>query len=897
MERQGGGPSESRGGLASSGSSGVPWHPEDNQMQEVLYCHNMMSFLKLQLERINNLERPPAASEDEWVSFVLEAERGCRLLAKHAEPFNIRTFYSIDQVDTVITQICGLLKEYTQNWEVDCWEELEDVLPEEFVEKDREYFDKLLSYILKGIDGGLDDALRLQWMPWKHRHDVEMRSVQIIGEDCLALKGRIGRQGYAPRYEAEWILARVAVRIPHEGHSLSIVTVANSVREAMINSNLSHPNISQVHATTPYGWLVMELADSDMFDICHGTKLDWQGKLNLLWQASAGLLYLHSLFPPVVHANVKSSNFLAFGMEPSSCRVKLGDLWFSFEEDESRSKIAIPAVGTPEWMAPELLEGTTNTTASDVYGLGVTMYEAVTGAYPYGSSTLPGYVRSPVLLKKKVDNEEPCKVGPEDCPEDMHLLMRRCCARDPKERPTMEEVSSLLRKLPMNWSPPMQFPDQADHNQMPGAEYNHWMMSFLNLQLERVNDLEKPSNVRLEDWNSFVLTREKGHRLLQKHADGFHIGTFYKIAEVLDAVTEICRLLKAQTQQWDLDCWKELVDTLPLGFVEKDRKYLHKLLSYILKGVESDVDDALRSRWISLKRKHDEDMHSLQIINEADLALGRQIGEGAHGIVCKAEWITVKVAVKRPLWQGDLPIEDFATFVAEVVVHSKLRHPNVVEVYATTPSGWLVMEEADTDLGAICHGNQELDWPGTLNLIQEAAEGLCYLHSLSPATVHADVKSSNFLVFGEEPTKSTVKVADFGLAFQATESKSKTARLGGGTLEWMAPEIFNGKPSSTASDVFSFGVVLYEAVTRAHPYRVNKIKRADELQAVMMKKKLILQEEPCKVGPGDCHADLLHLMRRCCALEPEDRPTMKEVCGCLRKLPKEWNPCQHSDQV
>ncbi|CAD7697644.1 unnamed protein product [Ostreobium quekettii] len=429
---------------------------------------------------------------------------------------------------------------------------------------------------------------------------------------------------------------------------------------------------------------------------------------------------------------------------------------------------------------------------------------------------------------------------------------------------------------------------QAEAAERRGPQYNHRMVCFLALQLDRVKELERPPSASAEEWEAFELSVHKGWRLVAKHTSPFDIRTFYKIEDMHSTVEEICKYLKAQAREWRVDCGAALEGCVPQDFVQEDREYLHKLLAYILKGVESGIDDKLLMEWLPIKRRHEVEMRELQIIGEDVLVLKRQMGQGGYGFVYEAEWNLATVAVKRPLRDGDLPIEEFASLVREVMVQGRLRHPNIALVYATTPSGWLVMEAADSDLGTLCHGKERLSWHGTLNILRQAAKGLCYLHNLSPAIVHSDVKASNFLVFGKEPSSCRIKVADFGLAFEALEGRSKTARLGGGTLEWMAPEIYEQKPITISSDIFSFGVTMYEVLTGAYPYGSDKLNQYAQAAVVMNKK--LSGKEPCTIGPDDCPNDMHALMMRCCSIDPEDRPTMLEVIKCLEELPNDWKP-------
>jgi len=114
-------------------------------------------------------------------------------------------------------------------------------------------------------------------------------------------------------------------------------------------------------------------------------------------------------------------------------------------------------------------------------------------------------------------------------------------------------------------------------------------------------------------------------------------------------------------------------------------------------------------------------------------------------------------------------------------------------------------------------------------------------------------------------------------------------RLGGGTLAWMAPESFDGRPITAASDVYSFTVVMYEVVTGAHPYGTGA------LAPFIMKQKLS-GVEPCRVSDKDCPPIMLNLMKRCYELNPRDRPTMEEINAALQDMPLDWPP-QDSTRV
>ena len=149
---------------------------------------------------------------------------------------------------------------------------------------------------------------------------------------------------------------------------------------------------------------------------------------------------------------------------------------------------------------------------------------------------------------------------------------------------------------------------------------------------------------------------------MAKHACPFDIRSFYRI-KVRSTVEEICEFLKAQAREWQVDSGMALEDCVPQDCVEEDWEYLHKLLAYILRGRESGIDADLLTRWLPIKRRHKEEKKYLQVVGEDMLVLKRQIGKGGYGFVYEAEWNLARVAVKRPLGEGDLYIEEFGSFV------------------------------------------------------------------------------------------------------------------------------------------------------------------------------------------------------------------------------------------
>ncbi|CAN8313500.1 unnamed protein product [Cochlearia groenlandica] len=212
------------------------------------------------------------------------------------------------------------------------------------------------------------------------------------------------------------------------------------------------------------------------------------------------------------------------------------------------------------------------------------------------------------------------------------------------------------------------------------------------------------------------------------------------------------------------------------------------------------------------------------------------IGAGASGKVYKVILTNGEtVAVKR-LWtrsvketgytdpeKGDnRPCVQDEAFEAEVETLGKIRHKNIVKLWCccTTRDCKLLVYEhmPNGSLGDLLHGSKggTLGWRTRFKIILDAAEGLSYLHhDCVPPIVHRDVKSNNILIDGDYGAK----VADFGVAkvVDMTGKAPKSMSVIAGSCGYIAPEYAYTLRVNEKSDIYSFGVVILEIVTRKRP--------------------------------------------------------------------------------
>ncbi|KZX20309.1 serine/threonine-protein kinase [Rathayibacter tanaceti] len=255
-----------------------------------------------------------------------------------------------------------------------------------------------------------------------------------------------------------------------------------------------------------------------------------------------------------------------------------------------------------------------------------------------------------------------------------------------------------------------------------------------------------------------------------------------------------------------------------------------------------------------------------------------RIGSGGMGSVYRAHDETVQrdVAVKVFRAEASNP-EDVARQEREVRMLSSFAHPGIVNLFDAGLHNfggevrrYVVMElvadptmEARLDAGAL--PAHEVSAIGT-----QLAEALAYLHERG--VVHRDVKPANILVsdVASSGYDRTAKLTDFGVAHFMDGSRLTSDGIVIGTASFVSPEQVAGEPISGASDVFSLGLVLLEALTGHREYS------GTVLEAALAR----LHRSP-KV-PDTLPEEWRTLLAAMTARDPSVRPTADEVAHLLR---------------
>ncbi|OLD75136.1 MAG: hypothetical protein AUI33_05735 [Ignavibacteria bacterium 13_1_40CM_2_61_4] len=261
-----------------------------------------------------------------------------------------------------------------------------------------------------------------------------------------------------------------------------------------------------------------------------------------------------------------------------------------------------------------------------------------------------------------------------------------------------------------------------------------------------------------------------------------------------------------------------------------------------------------------------------------------KLGEGGMGVVYKAEDLKLKriVALKfLPLHLTTAP-EKRARFEQEAQAASALNHPNVCHINAIEEYEGQQLIDMEFVDGVTLRRNipfQKLQ--DALGYAIQIGEALNEAHG--HGIVHRDIKCDNIMV----NSKNQIKVMDFGLAKLKGTMKLTHTSSTVGTLAYMAPEQIQGGKVDARSDIFSFGVVLFEMLAGKTPFR-------GEHEAAIMYS--LLNEEPESIAKfrPDLSLELDRIIHRSLEKDPEDRyQHIDDMVSELRHLQKQSSKVVH----
>ncbi|XP_051641784.1 uncharacterized protein LOC127470375 [Manacus candei] len=522
------------------------------------------------------------------------------------------------------------------------------------------------------------------------------------------------------------------------------------VTEVSLLSSMRHPNIIRYIDSYLFNdelWLVMEYVEGcTLAAVVSVQALEEEMIASISWECLKALDFLHS--NRVIHRDIKSDNIL-LGMDGS---VKLIDFglcaWLKPWETKRRSFI-----GTPFYMAPEMLAGDKYDARVDIWALGITALEMVDGP------TRPKH-KPPQLKTRR--NLSPV----------FHSFLQSCLKRNEKRRWTAEQLLKhpFLEKSGSltNMRPLLDAVRRFLTERFTTPPTEPLLAPSVSGQESKEEQAEKEN----------VKAKPEGMKSILKSSAMAAVAAAPQPEEVTFANTEMPSTSTGKGDTRKKSIPKKITDQPP-KLSPLTRLFLAELKQYV-------------------SEENPTKKYTVQQI----------IGQGTFGTVFRGVDIATggQVAIKK-IFLGDQKHQS-EKVVNEVTVLKRMRHPNIIhyiDSYLFNEELWLVMEYVEgCTLGDVI-SKQALEEEMIASISRECLKALDFLHS--NRVIHRDIKSGNILLGMD----GSVKLIDFGLCawLKPWETKRRSFI---GTPFYMAPEMLAGDKYDARVDIWALGITALEMV-------------------------------------------------------------------------------------
>ncbi|KAH3744947.1 leucinerich repeat kinase [Pelomyxa schiedti] len=316
--------------------------------------------------------------------------------------------------------------------------------------------------------------------------DLMFQHFSQIQESELSGLVQIGQGGFGKIYKATWDGKEVAVKelFVSTDSEEALEKLMDFKREVSLMSTLNSPfvvklfGISNPEDRPPM--MVMEFVpQGDLMKILHKTcpssavptgallqaypiedanyyyKINWYLRILIALDVAQGLMYLHTLHPPIIHRDLRSPNIFIASLDPAApVRAKVADFGLSITV---AGKVC-GNLSTWQWLAPEVISSNSDTydEQSDIFSLGIVIYELITRKFPYDEyaemekyslrrgSNLEWRSQS---IKNDIVQEGLRPTVPLYCPLELKQFVESCLVRNPSARPNAKSSVSILKSI------------------------------------------------------------------------------------------------------------------------------------------------------------------------------------------------------------------------------------------------------------------------------------------------------------------------------------------------------------------------------------------------------------------------------------------------------------------
>jgi serine/threonine-protein kinase len=243
------------------------------------------------------------------------------------------------------------------------------------------------------------------------------------------LTGKIGQGGIAEIYKGRQAsLDRdVAIKILSSKLTSDQDIVRRFERESLVIARLNHPNIVHVIDKGQAGgryYFVMDFIDgTSLREVIDSTKIQLQTKLEMIVQVCKALDYAHK--NGVIHRDIKPANLI---FDQHNRRIRIMDFGVARLVDSHATRTGV-VLGSPSYMAPEQLDGGAITGQADLFSLGVSLFQLLTGQLPFRSDSIPGLMHAIATQP-----HPPLRTIRPDLPPSLGEVLDRALHKVPEER-------------------------------------------------------------------------------------------------------------------------------------------------------------------------------------------------------------------------------------------------------------------------------------------------------------------------------------------------------------------------------------------------------------------------------------------------------------------------------